>query len=270
MSKSRAKLGQHFLHDRYIIDKIIAYIGYDAKINFVEIGPGKGALTIPFLEQHAQLSVIEIDQVLLPKLQRLQAEFPLLKVINEDALQVDFNKFCKSDFASMVVFSNLPYQISAPLMLKMRHYRSVLDKMVFMVQKEFADRIKARPGESAYGRISVMVQYWCDIEVVLEVPPESFTPMPKVMSSVFIATVHTKYNVKHPILFEKVVATAFRHKRKFCHSAFKKHIALDSWLGLGLAQTNRPGDLTVAEYIAITDYLYDIFGDESNNINFII
>lgn len=270
MAKSRAKLGQHFLHDRYIIDKIIAYIGYDPKMNFVEIGPGKGALTIPFLSQHSKLTVIEIDQALLPKLQNMQTKFPLLSVVNEDALQVDFNKFCNSDSASMVIFSNLPYQISAPLMLKMRDYRGIVEKMVFMVQKEFADRIKAKAGESAYGRISVMVQSWCDIEVVLAVPPESFNPMPKVLSSVFIATMHNKYNVQYPMLFEKVVATAFRHKRKYCHSSFKKHIELQDWLSLGLAQTSRPGDVTIDQYILITNYLYNIFGEEGNNINFTI
>lgn len=258
MSKSRAKLGQHFLHDRYIIDSILMHIGYNPKLNFVEIGPGKGALTIPFLEQNAKLSVIEIDKTLLPKLERLQSGFPGLSVVNADALEVDFNSFC--DTSNMVLFSNLPYQISAPLMLKMRDYRHVLEKMVFMVQKEFADRIKAKAGESAYGRISVMVQSWCDINVVLEVPPESFNPMPKVMSSVFIATMHTKYDIKHPELFEKVVAMAFMHKRKFCHSAFKKHIELDSWLELGLLHKSRPSDLTVTDYIKITDYLYDKFG----------
>lgn len=108
-----------------------------------------------------------------------------------------------------------------------------------------------------------MVQSWCDIEVVLDVPPEAFKPMPKVLSSVFVARPHTRCDIKHPELFEQVVAIAFRHRRKFCHSAFKKHIELDAWLEMGLAQNSRPGDLTVQNYIDMANYLYNKFGEKA-------
>ena len=253
MPRSNVKFGQNFLVDEYVIEKIINNIS-EKNCRYVEIGPGHGALTIPFARKEKEFTAIEIDN----KLVNILTNNPSLKdisFINKDVMLFDFNDICLDHGSKkLFIFGNLPYQISSLLMLKLRLYKDSISKMLFMVQKEVADRISATPGTPEYGRLSVMVQAWCKAEQLFDVGPESFNPAPKVNSAVFIA-----YPDLRPLtismdwyFFEKIIAKSFRHKRKMLYSSFKKVLTEVEWQDLGFSLLCRPADLTVDEYICLT------------------
>ena len=253
MPRSNVKFGQNFLVDNYVITKIIDNIA-GKNCRYVEIGPGHGALTIPFSRKEKELVAIEIDKKLLDILTN-NPNLKDIKFINKDVMRFDFNDIClDSSSKKLFIFGNLPYQISSLLMLKLRIYKDSIEKMLFMVQKEVADRISAAPGTPEYGRLSVMVQAWCKAEQLFDVGPESFNPAPKVNSAVFLA-----YPSLRPLtrgmdwdFFEKIVAKSFRHKRKMLYSSFKKVLSDHEWQELGFSLPCRPADLTVDQYIALT------------------
>jgi len=255
MPRKMTKLGQHFLIDHYTINMIVGYVVSNSNYNLVEIGPGMGALTIPVLGLGHDITAIELDSNIVPKLQAKSGCGDRLKVINKDALHVDFSELPHD--SGLCVFGNLPYQISALLMLRLGQYDGLVKKMIFMVQKEVALRLAAAPGTHEYGRLSVMVQAWCEIKIVLAVAKDCFSPPPKVESSVFIATPRVRMSTAAMDwdLFEKVVRLAFRHKRKMCYSSFKQFLTVDQWHDLGFSATLRPSDLSVEDYISLTKHI---------------
>jgi 16S rRNA (adenine1518-N6/adenine1519-N6)-dimethyltransferase len=268
MPRKMTKLGQHFLIDHYTINMIVGYIAANSNYNLVEIGPGMGALTIPVLGLGHNITAIELDTNIIPKLQAKSGHNDRLKIINKDALHVDFSDLPHD--LGLCVFGNLPYQISALLMLRLGQHHGFVKKMIFMVQKEVALRLAASPGTHEYGRLSVMVQAWCDVKIVLAVAKDCFSPPPKVESSVFMATPKVRVTTSSMDwdLFEKVVRVAFRHKRKMCYSSFKQFLTVAQWQGLGFSATLRPSDLSVEDYISLTKYIQnnvslDLFSSEA-------
>lgn len=260
MPRNNVKLGQNFLIDDFVIAKISEHIIAQKCDNYVEIGPGRGALTSSILMQIKQLTAIEIDTRLLPELQQLATTGQALDIINADVMHVDFNTILASG-AKNNIFGNLPYQIATPLILKLRYSRDLIDSMVFMVQTEVAQRISAKVASSSYGRLAVMTQAWCNIKTLLLVEPSSFSPAPKVMSTVFLAQPKPICNATADLdwlLFEKVVAKAFQHKRKMCFKAFQHILNFQDWHNLGLQPSWRPSDISVAKYIELTNYLKDL------------
>ena len=254
MPRRNVHLGQHFLSNPMILSQIVDLVAQQSGSALVEIGPGKGALTNPLLDMGYAIEAIELDLALYDN---LQTHHPNLTVMHADALQCDMHTLQAFQSKSVRLFGNLPYQISALLMIKLFHYRSDLKSMTFMVQQEVAERIVAQAGTPHYGRLSVMVQAWCQARIVLSVPPDAFNPPPKVMSSVFIARPIDRPECQALDwgMFEKVVARAFMHKRKQCYRAFKAQIDPVSWKDLGLKDTARPTELTVQDYIALTKWL---------------
>jgi len=257
MPRNMTKLGQHFLVDDYSIETIVRHVLQDIKGPLLEIGPGLGALTVPVTNRGHTVTAIELDSTLIPRLQKKVRDPAALTIIQADALQFDFASLPGTSWR---IFGNLPYQISALLMIKLGAHRDKIDAMVFMVQKEVADRLAALPNTSAYGRLSVMVQAWCRIDVVLAVPPRCFQPPPQVDSSVFVATPSPRASTAGLdwSLFTRVVARAFRHKRKMCYRSFSDYIEASVWQALGLSSSARPSEISVEQYIQLTHRLQQL------------
>ena len=180
---ARKRFGQNFLHDTSVIQGIVAAIHPQPNQFLVEIGPGLGALTEPVGELVDHLTVVELDRDLAERLRHHPFLHQKLTVIETDAMQFDFGElYTKEHLAEkgqkLRVFGNLPYNISTPLMFHLFKYHDVIQDMHFMLQKEVVKRLCAGPNSKAYGRLTIMAQYFCQVMPVLEVPPSAFLPAP--------------------------------------------------------------------------------------------
>ena len=214
----RKRFGQNFLVDDQIINRIISTINPKNNEIIVEIGPGKGALTLPILEHLDHLNVIEIDRDLVSLLNSLQQE--KLTIFEADALQFDFNQFPQK----IRVIGNLPYNISSPLLFHLLDFREQIIDMTFMLQKEVVDRIVATHGNKTYGRLSVMIQAFFEVELMFVVPKESFEPQPKIESAILYLKTRAEPLVKNPKLLEEIVKIAFSKRRKTLKNCLKSII----------------------------------------------
>jgi 16S rRNA (adenine1518-N6/adenine1519-N6)-dimethyltransferase len=214
----RKRFGQNFLVDDQIINRIISTINPKNNEIIVEIGPGKGALTLPILEHLDHLNVIEIDRDLVSLLNSVQQD--KLTIFEADALQFDFNQFPQK----IRVIGNLPYNISSPLLFHLLDFREQIIDMTFMLQKEVVDRIVATHGNKTYGRLSVMMQAFFEVESMFIVPKESFEPQPKIESAILYLKTRTEPLVKNPKLLEEIVKIAFSQRRKTLKNCLKSII----------------------------------------------
>ena len=214
----RKRFGQNFLVDDQIINRIISTINPKNNEIIVEIGPGKGALTLPILEHLDHLNVIEIDRDLVSLLNSVQQD--KLTIFEADALQFDFNQFPQK----IRVIGNLPYNISSPLLFHLLDFREQIIDMTFMLQKEVVDRIVATHGNKTYGRLSVMMQAFFEVESMFIVPKESFEPQPKIESAILYLKTRTEPLVKNPKLLEEIVKIAFSKRRKTLKNCLKSII----------------------------------------------
>ena len=214
----RKRFGQNFLVDNQIINKIISTISPKNNEIIVEIGPGKGALTLPILEHLNHLNVIEIDRDLVSLLNSLKQD--KLTIFEADALQFDFNQFSQK----IRVIGNLPYNISSPLLFHLLDFREQIIDMTFMLQKEVVDRIVATHGNKTYGRLSVMMQAFFEVESMFVVPKESFEPQPKIESAILYLKTRAEPLVKNPKLLEEIVKVAFSQRRKTLKNCLKSII----------------------------------------------
>ena len=214
----RKRFGQNFLVDDQIINRIISTINPKNNEIIVEIGPGKGALSLPILEHLDHLNVIEIDRDLVSLLNSLQQD--KLTIFEADALQFDFNQFPQK----IRVIGNLPYNISSPLLFHLLDFREQIIDMTFMLQKEVVDRIVATHGNKTYGRLSVMMQAFFEVESMFVVPKESFEPQPKIESAILYLKTRTEPLVKNPKLLEEIVKIAFSQRRKILKNCLKSII----------------------------------------------
>jgi len=244
--KARKRFGQNFLIDSQIIERIVATIAPRAKDNLIEIGPGKGALTLPLLENLNAMKVIEIDRDLIALLE--SQNHKKLTVIEADALIFDFGQL--EEKARIV--GNLPYNISSPLLFHLLDHRSNVIDMTFMLQKEVVDRIVAPHGSKTYGRLSVMLQAFFDVELMFSVPKESFDPQPKIESAIIYFKPRTDAALSESTLLQKVVKAAFSQRRKTLRNCLKS-ILTQEQTDIDLSQ--RAEMLSVDEFINLTkDY----------------
>ncbi|GLP97343.1 16S rRNA (adenine(1518)-N(6)/adenine(1519)-N(6))-dimethyltransferase RsmA [Paraferrimonas sedimenticola] len=253
---ARKRFGQNFLNDDAIIGRIVAAISPDNDHTMVEIGPGLGAITEPVAEKIDCLNVVELDKDLVARLTSHPFLGPKLNIHQGDALKFDFGQLVEEG-KSMKVFGNLPYNISTPLMFHLFEYAEHIENMHFMLQKEVVLRLSAAPGTKAYGRLTVMAQYHCQVIPVLEVPPGSFVPPPKVDSAV-VRLVPYKDN-PHPCQdlakLHHVTSTAFNMRRKTLRNNLKKLFSDEDFTQLGVDATLRPEQITVAQYVALANLL---------------
>jgi 16S rRNA (adenine1518-N6/adenine1519-N6)-dimethyltransferase len=240
MHKAKKKFGQNSLVDEGIVAGIVAAIRPGPGDHMVEIGPGLGALTRPLLERLNRLHVVEIDRDIIV---RLENDYPKDKLVIHagDALEFDFASLP----APLRIVGNLPYNISSPLLFHFAAYAARIEDMHFMLQKEVVERMVAAPSTPEYGRLSVMLQYRFDMEKLLDVPPESFRPAPKVDSAVvrMVPLPATAIGVRNAGLFAAVVGAAFGQRRK---TLLEK---------LGIDARLRAENLSVAEFARIANYL---------------
>ena len=215
----RKRFGQNFLVDNQIVNRIIATISPKKSDNIVEIGPGMGALTFPLLEHLDHLSVIEIDRDLISLLKLNKQD--KLTIYEADALKFDYGQISNN----LRIVGNLPYNISTPLLFHLLSSKNHIIDMTFMLQKEVVDRIVARHGSKSYGRLSVMMQTFFEVESIFKVPKESFEPQPIIESSILYLKTRVKPLVQNTKLLEKIVKISFSHRRKTLKNCLKSIIS---------------------------------------------
>ena len=219
-------LGQNFLIDEDVLDKIVIGAGIDKNDYVLEIGPGAGTLTRRLAQTGAKCVAVEIDKSLLPILADSMAEFDNFCLINSDILKIDLKTLCEDKFDGnpFHVVANLPYYITTPIVMKLLEERLPVKSMTLMVQKEVAERMCATCGGKEYGALSVAISYYCNAEIVCRAEPHCFIPQPKVTSTVFRLVVGERPNVivKNEKFFFALVKSAFGQRRKTLVNALSK------------------------------------------------
>lgn len=257
MHKARKRFGQNFLHDQNIIDRIVGSIRPNPDQHLVEIGPGRGAITEPLLEATGgQLDVVELDRDLIPMLRAQFFRHEGLQIHEGDALQFDFGSLATDDRPLRLV-GNLPYNISTPLMFHLLNYSDVIMDMHFMLQKEVVQRLCAAPGDNAYGRLGIMMQYHCEARFLFTVPSGAFTPAPKVESAIVRLT--PRKQPKTPAtdydLFAKVVKAAFAQRRKTLKNNLKEFLSTADYESLGINAGARAETIAIDDFVRIANHV---------------
>lgn len=216
----RKRFGQNFLRDDTVVHRIVQSVGPQDGERVIEIGPGEGAMTRFFLAAGAQIEAIEIDRDLAALLRQRFAHEPRFHLNEGDALRFDFATLATQ--GPIRVVGNLPYNISTPLIFHLLSHAGVISEMTFMLQREVVERLCAGTGDSEYGRLSIMTQYYCAAEKLFEVGPESFYPPPKVVSAIVRLTPHSTPPVDaDPKALGRVVTQAFMQRRKTLRNALR-------------------------------------------------
>ena len=258
--RAKKSLGQNFLLDLNLTSKIARYAGNLKQSDVLEIGPGPGGLTRSLINEGArQVVSIEKDNRCIAALEEIQSLFPgRLKLVQGDALSMNVTQYLTDPIK---IIANLPYNIGTELLvrwLNSKNWPSFWQSMTLMFQKEVANRIVARPGSKAYGRLSVMSQWRCNTKTAFIVPATAFTPPPKVESAVvhFEALNEPKFPAEVDKL-EFVVSKAFNQRRKMLRGALKGHFTNveEGLLSIGVLPTKRAENITVQEYCAMSQVL---------------
>ena len=250
---TRKRFGQNFLHDTGVIEKIIRAVNVNARDHIVEIGPGLAALTAPLNHEAQQLTVIELDRDLAHALPHRVPYPDRLTIVQADALKFDFSSIDANK--PLRIVGNLPYNISTPLLFHLLQYGSMIQDMHFMLQKEVVERITALPNCKAYGRLSVILQYYCRVEYLFEVPAGAFNPPPKVTSAVFRLVPHEQkpfqaYDEQH---FARLVAHVFTQRRKTLRNSLKGIVSDQMFIATGIDGMARPENLTLEQFVSLSN-----------------
>jgi len=250
---AKKQLGQHFLADRYYIDKIVMAVNPKDGDRLVEIGPGQGAITLPLLRVHPKMTVIEFDRDLIAPLTAAAEPLGELTIVNRDVLRVDFTEL--ADGQPIRLVGNLPYNISSPILFHALEHAAVVSDMHFMLQKEVVDRMAAGPGSKVFGRLSVMLQAYCEVTSLFVVPPGAFRPPPKVDSAVvrLVPRDPASIDIKDHKRFAEVVKAAFGQRRKTLRNALNNVVSAEQFVAAGVRPDARAEQLDVAEFIALAN-----------------
>lgn len=251
--RPRKRFGQNFLQSPYIIEQILRAFNPQLTDVVVEIGPGLGALTLPLLHGLNALIAVEIDRDLQAHLATLPQGIGKLTLINADALTIDYGLLGEN----LRIIGNLPYNISTPLLIHLLHFTPHIEDMFFMFQKEVVERLTACPGSKDYGRLSVMVQYFCEVDHFLDVPADAFYPKPKVESAVVRITPYkiSPYPLVSFAKLEHLIAHAFSMRRKTLANNLKPLISASELTHLGINPILRPEQISIDEYVQIAKFV---------------
>jgi len=267
--QARKRFGQNFLQDPHVIDNIVQAIAPQPDDLMVEIGPGLGALTEQLIAGLSKLNVIELDKDLIPRLTVKFGALDKLTIHQADALSFDYYSLCppvtgddttqsqEKSRAKLRIVGNLPYNISTPLIFHLLKHADAIKDMHFMLQKEVVDRLGAKAGHKNYGRLSIMMQYYCKAEPLFVVNPNAFSPPPKVDSAIVRLTPYqTKpVSTKDPVLMGQLVTAAFNMRRKTIRNGLK-NLANDEQLeAAGINPTHRPETIALPQWAKLTDLL---------------
>lgn len=249
---AKKRFGQNFLIDPGIVAGIVSAVAPRAEDLLVEIGPGLGALTTPLLARVGRLHVVEIDRDIVARLRR-HPEADRLVIHEGDALAFDFAALGRD----LRLVGNLPYNISTPLLFHLAACAESVRDMHFMLQKEVVERMVAMPGESAFGRLSVMLQYRFHLEWLLDVPPQSFDPAPKVDSAVvrLIPRAPETLQARSDAVLGELVTAAFSQRRKMLRNTLKGVFDERDFSAVGIAPTLRAEDVPVDAYVRAANWL---------------
>jgi 16S rRNA (adenine1518-N6/adenine1519-N6)-dimethyltransferase len=252
----RKRFGQHFLHDQYVIQRILQALHLQSKQHGVEIGPGLGALTTHVLPLLTALDVIEIDRDVIPQLLENCRGKGDLRVHQADVLRFDFHQLTTQP-VSLRVFGNLPYNISTPLIFHLLEHIDLIQDMHFMLQREVAERLAALPGSRDYGRLSIMVQYHCRVELLFTVSAQSFSPPPQVESAIVRLIPHRPVPIvaSQPELLTMLVKQAFNQRRKMLRNSLKEWINITQLVSLGIDPDARPEQLSVQDFVKMSNII---------------
>lgn len=259
--KPRKRFGQNFLKDTGVIHHIIDVIQPLKNDFIVEIGPGRGALTKPLLEQLQHLDVVEIDRDLIILLESEFKNHPALTIHSSDALQFDFKELYDHSPLNpkkLRIVGNLPYNISTPLIFCLLKLCPLIQDMHFMLQQEVVARIIAPPNSKTYGKLSVMVQYFCQAFLLFSVPAHAFVPPPKVTSAFLRLVPHATlpYPADNFDLFKEVTHTAFQQRRKTIQNSLKTYLTPEDFIKLNISSQLRPEQLSLPQFVAISNFIH--------------
>jgi 16S rRNA (adenine1518-N6/adenine1519-N6)-dimethyltransferase len=259
----KKRLGQHFLVDPNILNKVIetAQVGKEDVV--LEVGSGLGEMTLALAHRVKKVIAVEIDPKLVAILNEKVKDYPNVEVVKSDILKVDLTHFFKKEGYPVKVVANLPYQISTPLLFRFIDSKDTFSTFTLMLQKEVAERLVAHPGGKEYGPLSIFVQLFLDLSIRFLIKPSAFFPSPKVESAV----VHMAWKEKPMIdekdeeWFKKVVKACFGYRRKTLanalkHSGLSLPESIESRMErIGIDPQRRPETLTIPEFSKLADIL---------------
>ncbi|AOK31123.1 16S rRNA methyltransferase [Burkholderia singularis] len=260
---ARKRFGQNFLVDHGVIDAIVAAIRPERGERMVEIGPGLGALTGPVIARLATpespLHAVELDRDLIDRLKQRFGN--LLELHAGDALAFDFGSLARADAPqgkpSLRIIGNLPYNISSPLLFHLMSFADAVIDQHFMLQNEVVERMVAEPGTKAFSRLSVMLQYRYAMDKLIDVPPESFQPPPKVDSAIVRMIPHAPHELAavDPAVLGALVTAAFSQRRKMLRNTLGEYRDAVDFDALGFDLSRRAEDVSVDEYVRVAQAL---------------
>jgi 16S rRNA (adenine1518-N6/adenine1519-N6)-dimethyltransferase len=254
--RPRKRFGQHFLRDLGTIRRILQAIQPSLDQHLVEIGPGLGAITRPLLEIMGRLDAVELDRDVIPHLQNRCQGRGKLCIYNADALVFDFSSL-RQDERRLRLVGNLPYNISTPLLFHLLEQITHIDDMHFMLQREVAERMAATPNQARYGRLSVILQYRCQIQLLFTVNPAVFSPPPKVESA-FVRLLphdHPPVHVTNEVHFTTLIRQLFSQRRKTLRNTLRPRLCDRDLEAIGIDPGLRPENLGLAEFAALSNCL---------------
>lgn len=247
---ARKRFGQNFLTDQVILSQIIRAINPQAGQAMVEIGPGLAAMTELIVQYTQPLHVVEIDRDLVTRLRKRFSE-QQLQIHQGDALAFDFASLPRAEGQKLRIVGNLPYNISSPLLFHLAEFADQVEDQHFMLQKEVVERMVAEPGSKTYGRLSIMLQWRYEMELLFIVPPESFDPPPQVDSAI------VRMIPKREVLecaqdkLEQVVTKAFSQRRKVIRNCLAGMFTEEQLLAIGIDPQARPEALSLEHYVSL-------------------
>jgi 16S rRNA (adenine1518-N6/adenine1519-N6)-dimethyltransferase len=251
MHQPRKRFGQHFLHDQSVIRGIVAAIAPKPGESLVEIGPGLGAITEPLLRAAGTLDAVEIDR---DAIRHLRDTFGTtsLRIHEGDALSFDFTALAPAGTRLRLV-GNLPYNISTPLLFHLIEQRECVLDMHFMLQKEVVDRMAAGAGDDAYGRLSVMLAPWVEVQPLFDIGPGAFRPPPRVESTFLRMVPHATppFVIANRRNFSLLVAAAFSQRRKTLRNALKQLLTAEQIEQAGIDPGARAEVISPAGFAAL-------------------
>ena len=267
--KFKKKFGQNFLTDANILRKIVEVAQLNRDVSVIEVGPGIGALTEYIARNADKVIAYEIDNTLIPILEEVMEPYDNVKVINEDILKADVKTMIQtemSEASEIAVVANLPYYITTPILMGLIEARLPIDRYIVMMQLEVARRLSASPGTKDYNALSIAVQYYCDVDIAINVPREVFIPAPNVDSAVVVLKLKHEppVKVKDEVFFMELVHACFKQRRKtllnnlasYFEGLTKEEIIV-LLEGIEIKPNVRGEALSIEEFGKITDVFYE-------------
>lgn len=270
--KLNKNLGQNFLTDENIVKKIASSAIISDRDLVIEVGPGIGSMTRELCKNAGKVLAVEIDKYLIPALRENLREFNNIEIINKDILDenivemINAAKISGFNPENIKVIANLPYYITTPIIMKLLEEAPGIDMMVFMVQKEVAERMVAKPGGKDYGALSVAVQFYSEPSIIFNVSPDSFVPRPNVDSTVIKLNVYKEpiVDIKSKKMFFKTVKAAFGQRRKtlpnaLCNSGYfkqNKEEMKDILKNIGVGENQRGETLSIMQFAELSNSFF--------------